>query len=96
MIFNSWQLLNHTLVETLVTLVQRTLLFGLCLMMVICLLKMFILYINVDGSYISTMAKAVCGGPVRDYEGRMIKGIYTNLGTCHSLWVELWGMSYSI
>ena len=64
--------------------------------MVICLLKMFILYINVDGSYISTMAKAVCGGPVRDYEGRMIKGIYTNLGTCHSLWVELWGMYYSI
>lgn len=42
------------------------------------------------------MAKAVCGGPVRDYEGRMIKGIYTNLGTCHSLWVELWGMYYSI
>ncbi|XP_057428997.1 uncharacterized protein LOC130722320 [Lotus japonicus] len=48
--------------------------------------------LNTDGSVRESIGKATCGGLIRDWEGKFIKGFCNNLAFCNPLFAELWGV----
>lgn len=49
--------------------------------------------VNIDDSYHRSYGMTACGGLIRDCSGKLIKGFHYNLGSCNSVWAELWALS---
>lgn len=48
--------------------------------------------LNCDGSQNDRASLAGCGGPLRDSNGKWIKGYSRKIGSCDALHAEMWGM----